>query len=257
MEGNNHPRSIRDSSDCSTKKLLVIAPHPDDFDAIGVTLKFLSGNGNPLRVIVSCTGSGVEDCYSRGMTLADKMRLREHEQRNSANFFGLPEDCLIFLHLENDAEDQPLDSPDNFSKLEGLILQEPPDIVFLPHGNDTNGGHRAIHSLTRKIALTNHLRVNLLLIRDPKTISMRTDLYFPFGQTEADWKAELLRFHDSQQQRNLNTRGYGFDERILKHNRQIAKELSLAEPYAEAFEIETYNLPGAFEITASHTKTNK
>ncbi len=241
LQSGNHPLSIRDGCICKTQKLLVAAPHPDDFDAIGATLKYLSGNGNPLEVIVACTGSGVEDSYRPGMTLADKTQLREYEQRNSARFFGLPGDRLTFLHLKNDEDDQTLDTAENLITLEKIILQKKPDVIFLPHWNDTNAGHRSIYSLVRQFALRSRLPLTLLLIRDPKTISMRTDLYLPFGEAEAAWKAELLRFHDSQQQRNLNTRRHGFDERILSHNRQIARELSLAEPYAEAFELEAYN----------------
>ncbi|MEI6421811.1 MAG: PIG-L family deacetylase, partial [Lentisphaerota bacterium] len=152
-----------------------------------------------------------------------------------------PENSLTFLHLENDAEDQALDIPENLDKLEKLILLQNPDMIFLPHGNDTNSAHRAIYCLVRQIALRSRLSLALLLIRDPKTISMRPDLYFPFGEAAAGWKAELLRCHGSQQQRNLNTRGYGFDERILKLNRQIARELSLDEPYAESFELEVFH----------------
>ena len=243
LQSGNNPLSIRDGCICKTQKLLVVAPHPDDFDAIGATLKYLSGNGNPLEVIVACTGSGVEDSYRLGLTLDSKTQLREDEQRNSARFFGLPGDCLTFLRLKNDAEDQPTDEPENLHKLEALILPKKPDIIFLPHWNDTNAGHRSIYSLVRQFALRSRLPLTLLLIRDPKTISMRTDLYLSFGEGEAAWKAELLRFHDSQHQRNLNTRGYGFDERILRHNRQIAREMSLNEPYAEAFELEVYNMP--------------
>ena len=62
----------------------------------------------------------------------------------------------------------------------------------------------------------------------------------PFGQREADWKAELLRYHDSQHQRNLRTRGHGFDERVLAVNRRIARELSLDDEYAEAYEVEIF-----------------
>lgn len=236
------PRSIHDGCIGNTMRLLVVAPHPDDFDAIGCTLKFLSGNGNPLQVIVACTGSGVEEFYRPGLTLETKTLLREREQRNSARFFGLPEDCLTFLRLKNDDGDQPLDDPENLARLEALILQKAPDIIFMPHGNDTNSGHRAMYSMIRKIAVRSRLPIALLLINDPKTISMCPGLHFSFGEKEAAWKAELLRFHDSQHQRNLNMRGYGFDERILKHNRQIARELSLGEPYAEAFELEVYNM---------------
>ena len=69
---------------------------------------------------------------------------------------------------------------------------------------------------------------------------MRTDLYMPFDHKIGDWKAEMLRFHDTQHQRNLHTRGYGFDKRILDYNRQIARDLSLSQEYAEAFEIEFF-----------------
>jgi hypothetical protein len=75
------------------------------------------------------------------------------------------------------------------------------------------------------------------LIRDPKTVAMRIDLYTPFDKDEAGWKAEMLRFHRSQHQRNLNTRGRGFDDRILDVNRAIARDLALDAPFAEAFEV--------------------
>ncbi len=240
---NKYPCAIEDAGIDSSLKLLVLAPHPDDFDAIGVTLKFLFSNGNPLEVAVAYTGSGVEDCYRPGLTLETMAQLREHEQRNSLRFFGLPENCLTFLRLENDASDQLVESEHNLGILESIIVQKAPDIIFLPHGNDTNSAHRAMYAMVRQISLRAHRPIALMLIRDPKNISMRTDLYCPFGEEEATWKAELLRFHDSQHQRNLNSRGYGFDKRILNFNHQSAQELALTQPYAEIFEIETYPSP--------------
>jgi len=221
-------------------RILVLAPHPDDFDAIAVTLKFLSGHGNSLSVAVARTGSGVEDAYCPGLTLSEKAGLREAEQRRSIRFFGLPEDCLTFLSLANDAEDQPLDNAENGAAILDLVQQAAPNIVFLPHGNDTNSGHRTMYSLFSGVALRWARPIVGLLNRDPKTIEMRIDLYMPFDRKEAEWKAELLRFHDSQQQRNLRTRGQGFDERILNLNRKTAQELSLTHMYAEAFEVRQY-----------------
>ncbi len=224
-------------------RMLVLAPHPDDFDAIGVTLRSFGQNGNTLAVGVARTGGGVEDTYRPGLSLADKAVLRDREQRSSLRFFGLPEDGLTFLSLENDDEDQPIDTPANRDALAAFVSAKTPDIVFLPHGNDTNSGHRAMYSMVKEVALRSGRALAAFLNRDPKTIAMRTDLYMPFGQDEADWKTELLRFHDTQHQRNLNTRGHGFDDRILDVNRAIARELSLDEAYAEAFEIELYNVP--------------
>jgi hypothetical protein len=81
------------------------------------------------------------------------------------------------------------------------------------------------------------------LNRDPKTLSCRVDACTRYGEEDARWKARPLRCHDSQQQRNLNTRGRRFDERILEHDRRNAAECGGA-PNAEVFEIEiTDSLP--------------
>lgn len=135
-----------------------------------------------------------------------------------------------------------MDVPVNTETLRKFIRVQQPDIVFLLHGNDTNSGHRVMYSMFRRIALQSERPLVALMNRDNKTIKMRIDLYNAFEEEQAEWKAELLRFHASQHQRNLNTRGYGFDKRILGGNQCIAKELSLAEEYAEAFEVEFYGM---------------
>lgn len=61
------PRAIPDLSLPGGLKLLVLAPHPDDFDAIGATLRFLSRNRISIDIGVARTGSGVEDAYSGGV----------------------------------------------------------------------------------------------------------------------------------------------------------------------------------------------
>ncbi|MGQ0702261.1 MAG: hypothetical protein ACT4PM_03910 [Gemmatimonadales bacterium] len=76
----------------------------------------------------------------------------------------------------------------------------------------------------------------LLLNRDPKTIAMQTDLYVRFDAGEAEWKGRLLRCHESQQRRNLRTRGKGLDDRILDLNAALAAEIDHGG-YAEGFEL--------------------
>ncbi len=241
LRSDDAPRALPDPPLPADLKILVLAPHPDDFDAIGVTLKRLLNNGNPIHVAVARTGSGIEDAYCPGLTLAGKADLREKEQRQSLQFFGLSENCLTFLTLANDAEDQLLDNPGNGIAIMELMRKEAPDIVFLPHGNDTNSAHRAMYALFRQAARRAGWPLAAFLIRDPKSIGMHAGLYMPFGQADADWKAQLLRFHDSQHQRNLHTRKRGFDDRILDLNQQIARDLSLADKYAEAFEVEIHS----------------
>ena len=217
----------------------LIGPHPDDFDAVAVTMRRLRNAGVTVRAVVCHTASGVEDSFCSPPTPATKQHLREQEQRASLRFFGLPDECVTFLDLDRDPADdgQPFDHAANERALADAVLSGRPDIVCLPHGNDTNSGHRKIHAMVTRLAAASGRTMAAWLIRDPKTVGMRIDLYTPFGEAEAAWKAEMLRFHASQHQRNLHTRGHGFDERILAVNRLIARGLGLDAPYAEAFEV--------------------
>ena len=240
LSGDGRPAALCPHTFPHHLKLLVLGPHPDDFDAIGVTLRSLADNGNPLAVGVVRTGSGVLDTYAPALTWAKKADLREREQRSSLRFFGLPDADVTFFSLDNDSEEGQLcETTSNFAELSAFVSAKSPDILFIPHGNDTNSAHRALYAMVRRIVRGMARPPTLFLIRDPKTVAMRTDLYLPFDEERAAWKATLLRFHDTQHQRNLTTRGHGFDDRILEGNRRIARELSLDTPYAEAFEVET------------------
>jgi LmbE family N-acetylglucosaminyl deacetylase len=230
------PLSLRSIPFPAALRLLFLGPHPDDFDAIGITMRLLHENGNHIDVGVVRSGSGVQDSYCSPPTLEAKAALREQEQRVSCRFFGLPDDRLTFLDLEQDKEAQPLICAENLRRLRSFILGKQPEIVFMPHGNDTNTGHQRMYSMLREIASEADYPLAGCFNKDPKTIAMRMDLYTTFGEPEARWKAQLLRFHDSQHQRNLNTRGHGLDDRILNVNQQFAQEIGFGK-YAEVFEL--------------------
>jgi LmbE family N-acetylglucosaminyl deacetylase len=237
------PFSLRSIRLPSSLAVLFLGPHPDDFDAVGVTMRLLKENGNRLDVGVVRTGSGVEDGYCSPPTPEVKAATREQEQRRSCSFFGLPDASLTFLHLEEDDEAHPTENPINVRHIQEFVLSKRPDIVLLPHGNDTNAGHQRMYAMFKRIASSADYPLAAFLNRDPKTVNLRIDLYTEFSEDDAIWKAKLLRFHDSQHQRNLNTRGVGFDDRILNTNRQIADEISPSAGYAEAFELELYGQP--------------
>jgi len=217
----------------------MIGPHPDDFDAVAVTMRRLKDAGADVHAFVCPTSSGVLDSFCTPPTPEVKQWLREQEQRDSLRFFGLPDDHVTFLDVERDPADdgQPFDHEANLRVLSAAVLPVRPEVVVLPHGNDTNSGHRKIHAMVTRMAATAGCPMTAWLIRDPKTVAMRIDLVTAFGDDEAEWKGEMLRLHRSQHHRNLETRGRGFDERILDVNRAIARDLALAAPFAEAFEV--------------------
>jgi LmbE family N-acetylglucosaminyl deacetylase len=226
------PRSLRALAFPRRLDIAVIAPHPDDFDAIGASLRHLHAQGHAIELAVMTAGaSGVEDGYAGAATAAQKAALREQEQRASCAFFGLPSDRLHFLRLwETEGEDE-------FAGLRGWLAGCRPDLLFLPHGNDSNRTHRRTFEAVHEVAAEQGLQAWACLNRDAKTLQMRVDLFCEFDNEEAAWKAQLLRCHRSQQDRNLRTRGMGFDDRVLQVNRQAAQDLGCALPYAEVFEL--------------------
>ncbi|MGD8520422.1 MAG: PIG-L family deacetylase [Desulfobacterales bacterium] len=221
--------------------LLVLAPHPDDFDAIGITMRFFQQNGNPIQLAVATTGaSGVQDSFCAQPTLQLKSEIRELEQRDSCRFFGLPDSNLTFLRLEEDKDGRLSKNDVNLHRVNAQLKALSPKMVFLPHWNDSNLTHQRVYDIFKKLAREGGYSLVAFLNRDPKTIEMRNDIYTEFDEKEAAWKAKLLRFHRSQQQRNLDQRGYGMDERILRTDRQSARACSLEMPYAEVFELEFF-----------------
>jgi LmbE family N-acetylglucosaminyl deacetylase len=234
LQPGSGPRSLRELAFPRPLTILVPAPHPDDFDAIGLSLRHLHAQGHVVHLAVLTTGaSGVEDGFSGTKDDAAKASLREAEQRESCAFFGLPPERLQFLRLWSDATQAETD----FARLEQWMLARPADLVFMPHGDDSNATHRRTYETVGAIAARHGLQAWACLNEDAKTLQIRMDLFFEFGEEEAAWKAQLLRLHKSQHERNLRTRGTGFDGRVLEVNRRAAVTLGSPFPYAEAFEL--------------------
>lgn len=218
--------------------VVVLAPHPDDFDAIAVSLRWLQARGHEIHVAVLTTGAnGIEDGWDGIFSKERKAEVREEEQRTSCARFGLPEERLQFLRLWDGNPDR--DARD-LETLQDYLLKRRPELVFLPHGNDSNPTHRRTYESFAAIAQANQLSALAFLAQDAKTLDMRIDLCTEFGDEEAAWKAALLRLHCSQQERNLKTRGHGFDERVLAVNRATAEAIGSPLPYTEAFELRRF-----------------
>lgn len=216
------------------RRWLVLAPHPDDFEVVAVTMRRLAERGCELFVEVLTGGaSGVEDDFAEGWEA--KTAAREHEQRESCRSFGLAEDRLRFHRLAEDGGGHMRDDAVNESRVREILDRVKADAVVLPHGRDSNADHRRTFRYFERWRNGQVDTPLALLVRDPKTLGMRLDLVTTFGEEEAAWKAALLRCHRSQHERNLRTRGIGFDERILATNREVGAEVGAV--FAEGFEV--------------------
>ncbi|MFM7182296.1 MAG: PIG-L deacetylase family protein [Verrucomicrobiales bacterium] len=212
---------------------LVLAPHPDDFDVVAVTMRHFMMRGARITLqVLSGGASGVEDVFAAGWEA--KTSAREAEQHESCALFGLPAVNIRFHRLLEDEEGSMADVPENLARVHKLLDSLSPDGVILPHGNDSNADHRRTFRWFAEWRESRKARSVVLLVRDPKTLGLRVDLIHPYDEAAAAWKAELLRCHHSQHERNLRTRGIGFDERILQADRAAGKDFGYAA--VESFE---------------------
>ncbi|MBM4341391.1 MAG: hypothetical protein FJ110_17840 [Deltaproteobacteria bacterium] len=240
-------------------KVLILGPHPDDPESVSITCRILMRSGCDLWVtIVTLSPSGVEGEYAQrwenknSIDLEkEKVDIRRREQTLATERFGLPLDRLTFLDIE---EDKGVNVPHHSAKIRDHLLSIAPDIVILPIGKDPNQTHARVYQVfqeaARDLTLKKEKPVVALYNEDPKTLEIRHDLFVLFGEKNAEWKKALLRIHDSQQQRNINHRGIGFDERILHMNHLSYKRFQEMLPhvdspaqYAEVFEIELFDFP--------------
>jgi LmbE family N-acetylglucosaminyl deacetylase len=170
----------------------------------------------------------------------NKAEVREREQKDALRFFGLPLANVVFLQRAVATDGELLVDDACRVAVAEIFHAIAPDIVFVPHQEDTNNGHQRACALFREIASGTPKPLWELYHKDPNTIRIRIDVYTPFGGKEAEWKRELLRHHGSQHTRNLQTRGSGFDDRILNVNESLATELGVEEGFAEGFQTEVF-----------------
>lgn len=229
----------------------VMAPHPDDFDAIAVMLFFLASCNRSVYLSVLTGGeNGVTDGFDGAATDAEKRLLRQREQLASCQFFGLDPTHIHFPVLQKTAAGFFSVTAVNQKLVMEELRWSDAGVIVLPHGNDTNRTHQFCAELLQQTCEALNWKGEIWFNRDEKTIAMRDDLFIAFDQAKAEWKAELLRLHCSQQYRNQLTRGHGFDERVLQMNAKTAELLGLLRVprvastdriYAESFEVQRFS----------------
>lgn len=254
-------------------RVLVIAPHPDDFDIVACTLLALAKAGAVLSCAVLSCGSGVEDAYceERGVapTPENICEIRRAEQRagcaiwNEACPNGLPDTSLAFLELDESGGDladrgQVLPTEANADRFCAYFAAQAPDLVFVPcvfeewplppsppepmPNGAGNLGHYRAAALIEEALRRSGRKCAVLLHRDPKTVSMHEMRHTGYDEALLKWKSRMLRAHDSQHARNMRTRGVGFAERLMAPEREKARELGLGVAAAEVFQVVGANL---------------
>lgn len=219
----------------TAKKVLVLAPHPDD-DCFGVggTIKKMTNSGANVTVAYFCDGSGgVKEARYKKQDTNNKelISIRKEEARESKEILGLAEQ--VFLGYP----DGHLTSGTAANKvLRDLIKRLEPDIIFVPSFIDNHPDHRAVNDILISV-LTKYIEPTVLTKKGYK---------FPFEiwayevwspifanrvviiNDEIDDKIMSMRAHKSQ----LEARGY--EKAILGLN-QYRAQINNQEGFAEGF----------------------
>ncbi len=224
-------------------RVLALAPHSDDFDINAITLKYFQQGGATIKLDVFSLDNGVDADFEPQTPPAE---IRKREQLASLSFFDLDVEAVTFVDTVCDQTGQTVYHPQNMQTITDSIEAFAPDVILTPHPNDSNSAHQSVVKMLYEVKVKRDIIV--MHNHDPKTFEMKPNAFMPFDSEQARWKAKLLRHHESQHSRNLKTRGYGFEDRILNVSREIAKKYKLNCEYTELFEVLKLGSTGMIDL---------
>jgi len=122
------------------EKILVVCAHPDDETlGLGGTLALHAKKGDKIKVLVFATGQFGRDDSSKGI------ENRKNQCKNACSILGVKK--IKFL----DYADQKLDLvalSELSKKIESVVKEWNPDIVYTHFSNDINQDHRQVYEAT-------------------------------------------------------------------------------------------------------------
>jgi LmbE family N-acetylglucosaminyl deacetylase len=134
------------------RKILVVAPHPDDETlGCGGLISLLAQNGSAFYIVFVTDGSASHR-NSRAWPSARLAAQREREARNALARLGVPNAALLFLRLP-DANMPAPEAPtweNAVATVSDILRRFAPDLVLLPWRRDPHCDHRASWLLTQQ-----------------------------------------------------------------------------------------------------------
>lgn len=122
-----------------TKRVLVFSPHPDD-DLIGCggSIAKHIKQENQVTIVYMTSGDAGSLKYSK----EELTKIREEETEEAAKIFGLND--LIFLRNPDGYVEY---NKDNLVKIISVIREKKPNLIYIPHENDSHKDHAKTHEL--------------------------------------------------------------------------------------------------------------
>lgn len=159
--------------------ILAVGAHPDDieFGCGGTLIKYTQAGHNVFLFVLSDGSFGGDSA------------VRIREQKEAVKFMGARD---IFLGIFRDTEI--VDNRELILKIEEIIYQVKPDIVFLNYPQDVHQDHRA--TAQAGVSATRYIK-EVLFFEVPTTQHFEPDIFVDI-QDVLDKKLQLLKIHASQ-----------------------------------------------------------
>lgn len=137
---------LKKIDDLSEKKILVLAPHPDDeIIGCGGLIAKAKKNGSDVKVVYLTDGNvGVSD---KKLSNSQRAKLREGEARSAAAIIGLSNSDLIFWRYQ---DGKFVSNQTSIKLLNNLITTYLPDIIAIPFISDPHSDHSETSKLLLK-----------------------------------------------------------------------------------------------------------
>jgi LmbE family N-acetylglucosaminyl deacetylase len=160
-------------------KVLAVAPHPDDLEiGCGGTLAKLARAGHQVFVAVMTGGEA-----------GGQAGVRRREQEAAAKVYKASE--VFWLGFKD--TQVPVDKQ-SIDKLDAVLKQVRPDMVFAPHSNDTHQDHRNTAQIVLSATRYTH---NVLFYEVPTSVDFNPDVFVDITSALKP-KVQALKAHKSQ-----------------------------------------------------------
>ncbi|MDQ6955490.1 MAG: PIG-L deacetylase family protein [Mariprofundaceae bacterium] len=197
----------------SPQRILALAPHPDDLEiGCGGTLAEHAARGDEVHIFIATFGDvgGAAD-------------IRKAEQQLAADILGVH--CIHWGEFRDTM--LPNQQQDLMIKLESIIQQVKPDIVYVNHSEDTHQDHRILakvaHSVTRYVP-------NVLAYETPSTTTFEPTAFMGINNV-LQLKLKALSAHASQLERTHIRLNIIEIALATVHFRGMQSKLSCAEAF--------------------------
>jgi len=193
--------------------ILAIGAHPDDIEyACGGTLLKHSEHGDSVYLLVMSDGEAGGD-----------PRVRRREQEASARIMGAKH---VFWGGEKDT--QMLVTKEMIDRIEAVIAEVRPTLIFVHNPSDTHQDHRALTQAT--LAATRYVR-NVLFCAGPTSFNFDPCVFTDI-EPVLEKKMDLLRAHASQVEKT-NIQGLTIVD--MAHASAVFRGVEARVRYAEGF----------------------